>query len=170
MRGTSQETDLEKQAQVRATHVTKAAVTAEVESTPFNTTCRKSQSSPIGYFVPSTDTALVESCAKGYPQAAAFLSSDRNFSLYRGYGFLRARLLLAHQQELAWLEEELDELDEDHARDPEKEIRLRSYNADVTAQAAEAAESEQGTENKQRSRQEILGEIKSKLAAYGLSR
>jgi hypothetical protein len=55
---------------------------------------------------------LVLSCPKGYPRLAAVLDSDENFMLYRRFGFLQARLLLHKQDELAELEDELDELDQ----------------------------------------------------------
>ncbi|KAH5407240.1 hypothetical protein HBI88_144920 [Parastagonospora nodorum] len=47
----------------------------------------------------------------GYPQQAAF-QSDLSFSVYRGFGYLHARILLQLQDELRVLETDLRDMDE----------------------------------------------------------
>lgn len=100
---------------------------------------------------------LVEQCPNGYPRVAAFLSSDRNFSIYRSYSYLRSRLLLVHQQQLQGLENELDALD--RLQDAREQPRLQSWEIDK-------AKTESKGET--RSRYHIFGEIKKTLADYGL--
>ena len=53
----------------------------------------------------------VERFPEGYPNLAAFQDSDESFMIYRRFGYLQARVLLAKQDELRVLEEELDALD-----------------------------------------------------------
>jgi hypothetical protein len=50
----------------------------------------------------------VHTYPRGYPNLATFLDSDENFSIYRRFGYLQARLLLDKQDELRLLEEELE--------------------------------------------------------------
>jgi hypothetical protein len=50
----------------------------------------------------------VNQCAKGYPNVAAFLDSDENFTILRRYGWLQWRLLLSKQEELRRLEADLE--------------------------------------------------------------
>ena len=54
----------------------------------------------------------------GYPKLAAAINCDPNFMIYRRFGYMRNRMLLYHQEGLALLERELDQLDaEDEAVD-----------------------------------------------------
>lgn len=55
----------------------------------------------------------VDDHPEGYPQLAAFISSDENFLIARKYGFLRSRVLLYRQDELSVLENDLIALDDD---------------------------------------------------------
>ncbi|CZR70171.1 uncharacterized protein PAC_20072 [Phialocephala subalpina] len=59
----------------------------------------------------------LHACPRGYPRLAAFLDSDRNFELFRRFGFLQKRLLLYKQDELRMLEQDLDRLDRQHVCD-----------------------------------------------------
>lgn len=59
---------------------------------------------------------LVEDFPRGYPSLAAFLTSDDNFTMFRCFSRLHARLLLHKQDELAELEQRLDQLDQDESR------------------------------------------------------
>lgn len=54
---------------------------------------------------------MVEDCAHGYPRLAAFLSSDKSFSIYRGFDYLQSRVLLGLQDQIAFLERKLDQKD-----------------------------------------------------------
>ncbi|KAH0536681.1 hypothetical protein FGG08_006476 [Glutinoglossum americanum] len=101
------------------------------------------------------DFPTVESCPEGYPMLAAFLSSDHNFMVYRGFNYLHARCLLYQQDELVALERELDEMDgEDNSKgEKEREKRsLRSRDLD-DARAGQP-------------RKALLKEIKDKLSEY----
>lgn len=44
---------------------------------------------------------------------AAFLDSDDNFMVYRRFGYVQSRVLLARQEKLRRLEARLEELDEE---------------------------------------------------------
>ena len=44
---------------------------------------------------------------------ATFLDSDDNFMVYRRFGYMQSRILLARQERLRRLEIDLDELDEE---------------------------------------------------------
>ena len=101
---------------------------------------------------------VVEDCPKGYPKLAAFLSSEHNFSLYRGFSYLHSRVLLDLQDEISTLEKELDTADIfDSANGHEN--RLSSRRRDQVDAQNTAAE---------RSRRHILSDIRAKLVDYGM--
>ena len=106
----------------------------------------------------------VEECPLGYPRLAAFLSSDQNFMVYRGFDYLHSRVLLHHQNELAVLEQELDELDDmdqansSHDTGIGEATRLQSIAIDKRIAYQEKQD---------RSRQQILSDIRTKLLEYG---
>ena len=54
---------------------------------------------------------VVEDHPRGFPQLAALLKEEENFCIYRGFDWLRHRLLLAKQIEIARLEEKLIDKD-----------------------------------------------------------
>lgn len=58
---------------------------------------------------------IVESYPAGYPQYSALISSYDFFFVFRSFYRLRARLLLAKQDELHVLEAQLDQIDRDEA-------------------------------------------------------
>ena len=97
----------------------------------------------------------VEDCPDGYPRLGAFLSSDQNFTLYRGFSYLHSRVLLDLQVDLARLERELDRRDKEDEANGDRR-RLRCLDRDRARGRSE-----------ERSRQTILAEIKSKLVEYG---
>ena len=53
----------------------------------------------------------VEDHYAGYPRVAALVDSDPNWNIYRRFGYLRNRVMLHTQAELASLEVELQKLD-----------------------------------------------------------
>ncbi|KAF2812454.1 uncharacterized protein BDZ99DRAFT_383497 [Mytilinidion resinicola] len=55
---------------------------------------------------------IVEDFQQGYPRLAAFINSDRDFVVFRRFGQLHVRFLLDMQDELAELEQQLHELDQ----------------------------------------------------------
>jgi hypothetical protein len=55
----------------------------------------------------------VEDFPEGYPRLAAFLNSDIDTALFRGFGTLHARVLLYKQVELTDIESRLDRLDKE---------------------------------------------------------
>ena len=83
---------------------------------------------------------------RGYPNLAAFTSSDEDFAIYRRFGYLQARLLLDKQDQLRLLEEQLDHYDRS---DP-----MRSTRKGLTP--------EQYTP-----RAKLLGEIEAVFTSYG---
>lgn len=83
---------------------------------------------------------------RGYPNLAAFTSSDDDFAIYRRFGYLQARLLLDKQDQLRLLEEQLDHYDtSDHMRSTRKGLTPEQYAP----------------------RAKLLGEIETVFASYG---
>ncbi|KAF1939945.1 hypothetical protein EJ02DRAFT_351025 [Clathrospora elynae] len=58
-----------------------------------------------------TDAKAVEDYPHGYPQQAAFQSSESSFSIYRAFDYLHSRVILEMQDELRCLEDNLQTLD-----------------------------------------------------------
>ncbi|OCK84539.1 hypothetical protein K432DRAFT_115587 [Lepidopterella palustris CBS 459.81] len=73
-------------------------------------------------------TERIDDFPMGYPQFAAFVNSDANFSVHRRFGTLRNRIILHREQELANLEVELNELDTEDAN--KKNGRIHSVMGD----------------------------------------
>jgi len=67
----------------------------------------------------------IDSHPEGYPQLAAFMNSDENFSICRRFGFLHQRVLLYRQDELRALEDRLIRLDDEDAEDDPKLLKSR---------------------------------------------
>jgi hypothetical protein len=110
---------------------------------------------PIFPSSPPTHTLTlhpVESCPPGYPHLAAFLSSDENFSLYRRFSYLSARLLLHKQDTLRALEAKLDALDRRDDTNEEGRRGLRCRDLDDAGGAR---------------RGKLFGEIEGVFKAYG---
>ena len=80
--------------------------------------------------------------------------------VYRGFSYLRSRVLLTQQRDLIELEEELDEIDKLHFEEG-KHRRLKSWSKDKYHAQQEA-------ETEERPRTRILTEIRQKLSEYGL--
>jgi hypothetical protein len=59
----------------------------------------------------ATNKIAVEDYPHGYPQQAAFQSSESSFSIYRGFNYLHSRVILEMQDELRCLEDNLQDLD-----------------------------------------------------------
>lgn len=74
---------------------------------------------------------LVDDHPKGYPKLAAFVDSDENFSIFRKYGFLRNRVLLYRQDELAQLERTLIAMDEDDNGTNPDRLQCRQTDEDL---------------------------------------
>lgn len=84
---------------------------------------------------------------RGYPNLAAFNSSDEDFAIYRRFGYLQARLLLDKQDQLRLLEEQLDRYD---TSDPMKATRKGLTPEQYTLRA------------------KLLGEIEAVFTSYGV--
>ena len=97
---------------------------------------------------------------KGYSQLAAFETSVPNFSTYRGFSYLHARVLLDLQAEVATLERELDELDcADINGTTIRQRTLRSRAFDIRESNKQPKDT--------RTRRDVLQEIQAKLVEYG---
>jgi hypothetical protein len=95
----------------------------------------------------------------GYPQLATFQTTTSDFSVYRGFHYLHARVLLELQDEVAVLERELDYRDrEDIEGNRARQRTLRSRAMDTRE-----AKKQQGA----RTRRDILKDIRTKLSDYG---
>jgi hypothetical protein len=110
----------------------------------------------VSFLSPTLDllccnAGLVSDYPLGYPSWASYQNSDPTFRVYRRFGTLRNRLLLYRQQELAKLEIQLKELDENDARD--HNLRIRSRRKD-----------EEDADSK---RMQLMDSIDAKLKTYG---
>ncbi|CEI67617.1 unnamed protein product [Fusarium venenatum] len=54
----------------------------------------------------------IDDFPRGYPSLSAFLSGDKEFTMFCSFSRLHARILLHKQDELAELEQRLDQLDQ----------------------------------------------------------
>ncbi|KAI9690365.1 MAG: hypothetical protein M1822_009327 [Bathelium mastoideum] len=106
--------------------------------------------------VNETIVRQLEDCPDGYPRLAAFLSSDQNFTLYRGFSYLHSRVLLHLQEEVSALERELDERDKEDEADGNS-ARLRCIEQDKV---------DARDEEEERPRHEIIADIRKKLVEY----
>lgn len=95
----------------------------------------------------------MDSYQQGYSTLAAIEDADPNFLIYRKFGWLRNRLLLDLQDELATFEEELELLDANNARlgDPQK-----------------VSKSRRNDELQKTLRQNLLKTVRQKLSEYGM--
>lgn len=88
----------------------------------------------------------------------AFLSSEDSFSIYRGFNYLHARVLLGLQDQVAVLEKELDDKDRfDEKNGFERRLQSRARDERDSCRNGET-----------RSRDQILDDIRRKLVEYGL--
>ncbi|MCJ1249480.1 hypothetical protein MMC30_006704 [Trapelia coarctata] len=67
----------------------------------------------------------IDSHPEGYPQLAAFINSDENFSICRRFGFLHQRVLLYRQDELRELEDQLIRLDDEDQEEMPQALKSR---------------------------------------------
>jgi len=67
----------------------------------------------------------IDNHPEGYPQLAAFINSDENFSMCRRFGFLHQRVLLYRQDELRDLEDQLVRLDDEDQEEMPKALKSR---------------------------------------------
>ncbi|KAH6975025.1 hypothetical protein BKA56DRAFT_82530 [Ilyonectria sp. MPI-CAGE-AT-0026] len=74
-------------------------------------TTDQSQRQPTTMNMPQCQQKQIEDFPTGYPQFTALLSSHPYFHVFRKFSRLRTRMLLNKQDELARLEEQLEELD-----------------------------------------------------------
>jgi hypothetical protein len=105
-----------------------------------------------------TNLAKVKSYAHGYPLQAAFQSSESSWSIYRGFNYLHARVILQLQDELRCLEEELTDLDEMDLENGDG-ARLMSRKDDLQ---------QARREEKVSVRAGLISTIQDKLVTYGM--
>lgn len=73
---------------------------------------------------------IVDDYREGYPRLSAFINSDLDFMLFRGFGQLHARVLLQKQDEITEIEQQLNELDKIEAN----AFSLRSRRMDTSVE------------------------------------
>lgn len=69
----------------------------------------------------------VHDVPEGFPQLAAWLNSNDNWNIYRGFGSLSARVLVNMEIELTKLEQKILDLDEADKAHPRLKFRLNGY-------------------------------------------
>jgi hypothetical protein len=111
-------------------------------------------------------TSVVDKCRDGYCKIATFQSSDRNFMVYRGFGYLHCRVLSDMQYEIETIEKELKKLDKWEAKreDPENRLVCKK-NDDMFRDKKDFPPGFQAQFS--RTRPQLLEDLRSKLLAYG---
>ena len=100
----------------------------------------------------------VEDDPKGFPRLARFLNSDESFMVYRRFGCLFSRLLLARQDEISRLESILASMDkQDNAEG--KSLYIKSFSEDASRDDVPSAWP--------CSRIDLLDKLEIKLNQYG---
>ncbi|KAF9694168.1 hypothetical protein EKO04_007775 [Ascochyta lentis] len=109
--------------------------------------------------ISETTTARLKDYSLGYPLQAAYQSSESSWSIYRGFSYLHARVILNMQEEIRLLEAQLEKLDMIHDCDDETKKRLRSRRDDLEQGkvAGEEGDSKRAT---------LIGKIRDKLVCY----
>ncbi|KAL9604370.1 MAG: hypothetical protein Q9219_000558 [cf. Caloplaca sp. 3 TL-2023] len=82
----------------------------------------RSHSTPL---VLQTNAHIVDDHPRGYPSLAAFMNSSDNFLMCRRFAFLHSRVLLHRQDELAEMEKQLLELDDEDVELDELALQSR---------------------------------------------
>lgn len=81
-----------------------------------------SQLNPRAYFI----LPIVEDYPNGWPKVAAFLEGCDSFGIYRRFGYIHSRLLVAHQTKITHFEQQLRDLDQsDEAGGESTDWRLK---------------------------------------------
>ena len=96
----------------------------------------------------------MEANEHGYPRLAAFVVSDVDYNMFRGFGKLHAFSLLNKQAELTELEERLEDLNREDAKLRETKWKLHSH--------INTPDADNGA------RKAIVDSIDIKLKEYGL--
>ena len=89
----------------------------------------------------------------GYPRLGSLMNSDENFLLCRRYSLLHTRVMLYRQAELAQLERELFELDQEDEQDQDRALKSVKF---------------LGVGEKGEDRTELIQRIDEKLKEYGM--
>lgn len=105
-----------------------------------------------------TDHVEVKTYSHGYPLQAAFQSSESSWSIYRGFNYLHARVILQLQDELRCLEKKLTDLDEIDLENGDG-ARLMSRKDDLQQARREETQSV---------REGLISTIQHKLLTYGM--
>ena len=90
----------------------------------------------------------------GYPRLGSFMNSDENFLLCRRYSLLHTRVMLYRQAELAQLERELLEFDQEDEEDRDRALKNVKF----------LGRGEKGDD-----RTDLIKRIDEKLKEYGMS-
>lgn len=109
---------------------------------------------------PDSELLLVNEYQRGYPLQAAYQSSESSWSIYRGFSYLHARVILNVQEEIRLLEAQLEKLDMIHSCDDVTKKRLRSRRDDLEQGKADGEEGDS-------KRNTLLNKIRDKLLSYG---
>jgi hypothetical protein len=105
-----------------------------------------------------TNHLEVKMYSRGYPLQAAFQSSESSWSIYRGFTYLHARVILQLQDELRCLEKKLTDLDE-----------MDLENGDGARLMSRKDELQQARrEETQSVREGLISTIQHKLVTYGI--
>jgi hypothetical protein len=94
-----------------------------------------------------------EEYPRGFPQLAAFIASDNDFAVFRGFKYCHYRILLELEVEITEMERALWDLDKADEADPDMTYRLRGM-----------LPHEDGWDT---GRIELMASLKEKIKEYG---
>jgi hypothetical protein len=94
-----------------------------------------------------------EEYPRGFPQLAAFISSDNDFAVFRGFKYCHYRILLELEVEITEMERALWDLDKADEANPDMTYRLRGM-----------LPHEDGWDT---GRIELMASLKEKIKEYG---
>jgi hypothetical protein len=95
----------------------------------------------------------VDDFPKGFPRLSALVSSDNDFTIFRGFKRLHARILLQLEVEISELLKALDKLDKEDYADRAMRYRLTKTKHD---------------KNWDSTQHDLLGQLREKLKEYGM--
>lgn len=111
----------------------------------------------------------VDGSPEGYPRVATLKCSDRNFMQFRSFGYLHTRVVLSLQREIENLETQLDELDDFDASEHGDPHKLTCKGSDDEDTRPDCRENEVFQLLFEKTRPQILIQLKEKLMEYGRS-
>ena len=103
----------------------------------------------------------MEDYPAGYPSLARFLDSDDAFMVYRRFGYVYSRLLLAKQEEISRMEDLLKRMDKMDHKTESTRLYIKSCFEDARRESWPSKWPE--------SRVQLMAKLEQKAKEYGIS-